>query len=422
MYHSECSTITQKRAGLLPFKKRRFNLMTSASALEETARVLSSVEPREDLASPQLCHISRPKNLEALASIAASCSLISESCSSDSSNSSMSSKFSGRSMSCARGLETHNSKESECGSTDDDATPLQSKGRSKSPVVSLCESPFLSGKVVNLSVVTPTSSSKESLGRLDAPLPNGCHGRTSRNNSFCRRQPCYNGSNFCKLHYQQYLFCRARSVSMDETVVSVSSAGSTAVVHAETASKVEATSTRSDLQKTSMVQDKRYSEGKNECRCQATTTRGRPCAYVAVHETKYCYMHATYETSPPPRRGRGHSTSATSGGSTDTNLPDLAQNAKQIAVSKTKRTVDDAVPPSLSTLSLISTDHWFGKRVIVGAGPLVHQCGSIQRWGNGWVTVELENGMGVHNRRSFELIIHPKQEKSGKVDRLSSTP
>jgi hypothetical protein len=35
---------------------------------------------------------------------------------------------------------------------------------------------------------------------LTSPLPNGCHGRTSRHNSFCRRQP-YNGSKFCKSHY-----------------------------------------------------------------------------------------------------------------------------------------------------------------------------------------------------------------------------
>ncbi len=37
--------------------------------------------------------------------------------------------------------------------------------------------------------------------RLTSPLPNGCHGRTSRYNSYCRRQPCFRGSKFCKLHY-----------------------------------------------------------------------------------------------------------------------------------------------------------------------------------------------------------------------------
>ena len=40
---------------------------------------------------------------------------------------------------------------------------------------------------------------------LTGPAPNGCHGRTSRNNAYCRRHPGYKGSKYCKLHYQHYV-------------------------------------------------------------------------------------------------------------------------------------------------------------------------------------------------------------------------
>jgi len=51
-------------------------------------------------------------------------------------------------------------------------------------------------------------------------------------------------------------------------------------------------------------QDKRYTGlCLGEIQCCATTTRGRPCAYVAATAMKYCHLHADYDTNPPPRRG-----------------------------------------------------------------------------------------------------------------------
>lgn len=172
-----------------------------------------------------------------------------------------------------------------------------------------------------------------------APLPGGCHGKTSRNQSFCRRQPCYNGSQFCKLHYQQ------------------------------------------DQRR---LQDKRYT-GK-EPRCAATTTRGRACAYIAVEGTVYCNLHADYETNPPPRRG---------------GIP------TEVSVASTKEvkaaTTTTSEEPLLSQLS---TNLWKGQVVRIATGPLTDRIGKVEKWGNGWISVRVP-GIGLHNRRSFELCLQP---------------
>lgn len=125
------------------------------------------------------------------------------------------------------------------------------------------------------------------------------------------------------------------------------------------------------------AQDKRFTGSKGQTRCVATTTRRRPCAYVAVNGTEYCLMHAKYGRKiSPSKRQNGQS-------------PRRANLAQKHAKS----------PYHL--LSMLSTDQWYGQPVQVLVGPLQGKNGVVEKWGNGWITVVTDSG--PHNRRSFEL-------------------
>lgn len=50
----------------------------------------------------------------------------------------------------------------------------------------------------------------------------------------------------------------------------------------------------------------------------------------------------------------------------------------------------------------------------MSTGPLVNHVGHVEKWGNGWVSVRLP-GVGLHNRRSFELYLHPNQGPTGDI-------
>lgn len=278
---------------------------------------------------------------------------------------------------------------------------------------------------------------------LSSPLPGGCHGKTSRNNSFCRRQPCYKGSNYCKLHYQHYTAGnRSGLLDDDDDSSSIAPTTSPDVVH----------------------QDRRFTGAPGEQCCTATTTRGRACAYVAVHGSKFCYLHSDYETNPPPRRG-ATDLKATLDGPLTKNLQALDKLSIPLAE------VSVMSPPSVSSdgssrlssplppipsgktgkpkgtgrrtsaklaekhadspyplLSMVSTDQWFGKMVTVATGPMTNQVGRVEKWGNGWVTINIK-GAGHHNRRSFELYLRSedfdgskrvKPSKSSLIRSLSS--
>lgn len=243
---------------------------------------------------------------------------------------------------------------------------------------------------------------------LAAPLPGGCHGRTSRNNSYCRRQPCYNGSQYCKLHYQQYIIAGTRAPTGTGTVLEL---GSSQIVCA------------------AAHQDKRFTGCDGEVRCHATTTRGRACAYISVNDTKYCHLHADYDTNPPPKRG-GSNTG--SGGvksrqiktlipnfnicppipdlSTGLSLPTRpALSAREVSPSSSdasRSSSSTQAPNARPFLSSISSDQWYHKRVMIATGPLVNRIGLVEKWGNGWVTVRVRDGV-LHNRRSIELFLLP---------------
>lgn len=274
---------------------------------------------------------------------------------------------------------------------------------------------------------------------LSSPLPNGCHGRTSRNNSFCRRTPCYNGSCYCKLHYQQYIVAGTRVPVAAVAPTTEISVPSTPTAH----------------------QDKRFTGCGDEVRCTATTTRGRACAYISVVDSKYCHLHADYDTNPPPRRG-GSSCSSSSKprpvilATTPTTkssltilprmqgcpgIPDLGSKAYSAAPLKPSAVSMDMTdvrrsPPSVSSdesshippssskdsssqsaaalLSSISSDQWLNRKVVIATGPLANRTGTVEKWGNGWVTVRVRDSL-THNRRSVELHLLTDNEQRGVI-------
>lgn len=316
---------------------------------------------------------------------------------------------------------------------------------------------------------------------LTAPLPGGCHGRTSRNNSYCRRQPCFNGSKYCKLHYQQYIVAGIRAPA-DST-------------NSETSSIVVESGSGRTTPLVPTHQDKRYTGLEGEVRCLATTTRGRACAYVQVNDTRYCYLHSDYDTNPPPRRGGSNCSSlkakagasaseSASGDEAMTRSDDpLESPSSQDVGNPLKRPslpcsvlmkTPNKSPPSVTSeeestvslawvtpqvtsssqattsafrdetspeeskemssevpkkggyplLSSISSDQWFDKNVMISTGPLVNRTGRVVKWGNGWVSVRVTTGSGqeedglLHNRRSIELFLLP--DGSGEEEGTSS--
>jgi hypothetical protein len=303
------------------------------------------------------------------------------------------------------------------------ATSLNAQGMGPSPVT-----PVRSATQDSTHPDTAGSNRTTTTGRihhppLASPLPNGCHGRTSRNNSFCRRTPCYNGSTYCKLHYQQYVVAGTRlplEPSAGSTVSEPSSVTSTPTIH----------------------QDKRFTGRGSDVRCIATTTRGRACAYICVNDTKYCHLHADYDTNPPPRRGAGSSSSATTPSLSILPrlhgcppLPDLG-SGRMISVATLQPTLmpltsdgtrrstssvssddsfagsnnsaDNMIPDASNQrlLSSISSDQWLDRKVKIAAGPFVNSTGVVEKWGNGWVTVRVHDRL-THNRRSVELFLVP---------------
>lgn len=200
-------------------------------------------------------------------------------------------------------------------------------------------------------------------------------------------------------------------------------------------------------------QDKRYTGlSPSQMRCNATTTRGRPCTYTAVQSTKYCFLHADYATNPPPRRIKSSNdddreisaSSSLSQGmlintedyvsddedhNSESPAPSVESNAymksklqeSTVAVFKKRRTnakfAEKHAESHRPLLSMMATDQWFGQSVEIAVGPFEGRTGIVQKWGNGWITV-LIDGVGFHNRRSFELYIDTSNEQ--KLTELNS--
>jgi hypothetical protein len=191
-------------------------------------------------------------------------------------------------------------------------------------------------------------------------------------------------------------------------------------------------------------QDKRYTGlSPDQVRCPATTTRGRPCAYQAV--TKYCHLHADYDTHPPPRRKTREDDAASTASSTPTAVATTASlnsstTSAATAEESSSRTGPSPVVSVASVespapgkrrhrthakwavkhaaaphplLSMRATDQWPGQRVRVAVGPLTGQIGTVHKWGNGWITIFIPD-VGYHNRRSFELYLVEEEEEDAK--------
>jgi hypothetical protein len=188
-------------------------------------------------------------------------------------------------------------------------------------------------------------------------------------------------------------------------------------------------------------QDKRYTGlSPDQVRCPATTTRGRPCAYQAV--TKYCHLHADYDIHPPPRR-KTHdddddktpdATAAASLGRSATtpeesSLSERTGPSPVVSVESTapfkrrhrtnaKWAVKHAEAPH-PLLSMMATDQWQGQAVRVAVGPFTGRVGTVNKWGNGWITIFIPD-VGFHNRRSFELYLVAEEKEKKTLFRCVS--
>lgn len=304
---------------------------------------------------------------------------------------------------------------------------------------------------------------------LTSPIPGGCHGRTSRNNSYCRRTPCYKNSKFCKLHYQQYVVQGGADPNCVD-IVKLDKIGKRGISDPGNEMNGDGSGNLLSIGQRSH-QDKRYTgNSKDEVQCLATTTRGRPCAYVAVHNTKYCHLHADYDTNPPPRRGGSSSTAqkikqqpndtlanglttlSSGNGLTKTFctvttlhgdnsrqqgiIPSSSsskrvvyplfkfptstlQTKSELAPGKEPSTTPPTIdpPPPFPLLNSIPSDKWSDKLVLISTGPLVNHVGRVLKWGNGWITVSTTTGGKspqdsneiLHNRRAIELYLVPEE-------------
>ena len=234
------------------------------------------------------------------------------------------------------------------------------------------------------------------------PRPGRCHGRTGSAQAYCQRLPCYRGSNYCKRHYDHY----------------VTKGGSPPLCRNTSETEDKSSSSRSVTSTTHQQQDKRFSGSKGEIRCKATTTRGRECAYIAVNGTKYCFMHADYDTNPPPRRGGKHAgaTTVVATEPSKSNKKEAHRSCSNVSDSSSSKSTDRKrrntaeklaqkhADSPFPLLSMISSDQWANKRVRVSVGPFEGHIGNVEKWSNGWVGVRIPD-VGLHNRRSFELYL-----------------
>ena len=126
---------------------------------------------------------------------------------------------------------------------------------------------------------------------LAGPAPNGCHGKTSRNNAYCRRQPGYKESKYCKLHYQHYILAGRGD---DAEAVGVSG-----VEAAEATSRISSSLISPSDASPPLVhhQDKRYTGSPTDIRCKGMSSED--AAFCLLHIdccylTSVCFLSARY--------------------------------------------------------------------------------------------------------------------------------
>lgn len=165
--------------GSLPFKKRRFPKLTLS--------VIKSVEGNEGRGTSKVCDLTA-SNAEKIAALALVAAAASGNTSLNGDTEKEAPKKHGFSF-----YEDVTANPSTRQTTTSTCTPLAT-------VMEASDSLSLQVQGIQTTAADATPGKRIHRPPLTSPLPNGCHGRTSRNNSFCRRQP-YNGSKFCKSHY-----------------------------------------------------------------------------------------------------------------------------------------------------------------------------------------------------------------------------
>jgi hypothetical protein len=250
-----------------------------------------------------------------------------------------------------------------------------------------------------------------------SPSQGGCHVITSRTQTYCRRRPCYKGSTYCKIHYQQLVLKKGGDLDGDAASEESRKARNTREMD-DAKVTTSNPSTAGELQQ--QQQDKRFTGFKGEVRCDATTTRGRACTYTAVDGTRYCCMHADYATNPPPRRGsvtkqvvvEVPKVPTKKSKSVDRSSSQVSDSSKSTG-GKRRNTAEKLAQMHADSpyplLSMFSSDQWGDKRVKIAVGPFEGHVGLVEKWSNGWVGVRIPE-VGLHNRRSFELYIDSEEE------------
>jgi len=282
---------------------------------------------------------------------------------------------------------------------------------------------------------TESSSLSESSSSLGSDQHRGlCQGRTSRTNARCKR-PIYGGTGFCKLHFQLKGGAAAKASALEQEESSLTATTTTIICKPALTSSPMVPAARSSHGASSSSHDKRYQAGSGETRCQATTTRGRLCAYVATKGQKYCNLHCDFDTAPPPKRKKAcdaapnNKSEARKSSAAAAVLPEplpdkVAPLERSSSGSKRSRGISKLAKKHMDSeipvLSTISSDQWAKKRVKISVGPLAGRIGLVEKWSNGWVTVRVE-GVGLHNRRSFELCLESEEKTTKKSASKKST-
>ncbi len=324
--------------------------------------------------------------------------------------------------------------------------------------------------------------------KLDSPLPNGCHGKTSRTQSFCRRAPNYNGSNFCKLHYfdPRYTDAISTSTSTSTSTTSTSTSSTSGEVNKmcqktpeiavlisenlnqsispvrntketirskkanDEAESVSSKKPTSNPKQKFAPRDKLFrgptgnSAGEEssevEVRCVAISTRGKRCCYAAVacNGDEYCHRHSSLFTTSDTKENALDSKNQGNDDSNENSIQERSSTEifdsengsaprrnRSLATSQKPPLTGLSDPRAPKALSDLSTDLWQNRRVMIAKGPHESRIGTVVRWRNGWVTVELseqqenqknttskgKNDRGkskypaFHNRRSYELTL-----------------
>jgi hypothetical protein len=136
-----------------------------------------------------------------------------------------------------------------------------------------------------------SSLSASSKAPLLSPLPNGCHGRTSRNNSYCRRHPCYNASKYCKLHYQHYIVVGA--ATDQELINGFIVEGPDSVLDCDFPTAAVDRATKAATSQVALVhlhQDKRYTGCDNETRCKGMLRVMWSCKFTPSNVSHLCVL------------------------------------------------------------------------------------------------------------------------------------